>query len=293
MTSSTALPLESGSSPSIYSGIDWLSCSAPLSDAQPNLYAAGERLMRSEESLGNYRKAWTRNGLAGHVCGRVVRARNAELAFVQVSSDLAHTAFRDLLVTASNVSRIDLQITAEYPSGAAPDFATRAYHAHTPPGTPGKPPRRSLVRDTAGGATCALGSRASAVYGRLYDKGVESGKAPARTIWRWEVEVKGELASLTALELAAVESLEAEAASIVQGRFSQWGCRPPLRLPDKTSVQPRLLIRDPDYLTSLAWLHAAVRPTIERLTRAGMLPEVFQALGLDPPTGQHPLRALS
>lgn len=223
------------------------------------------------------------------IAGRAVVARSGTHVFAQVTSDLARARATELLAHATHVSRLDLQTTAECAPGAALGLARRAYKAPASPSRAGRPPARTLVQSQAGGASCLFGSRHSEVYGRLYDKGVESGWAVPGTIWRWEVELKGDTATLTWNELAQVESIEAAAAAVVWQRFMLWGSPPPQENPASDYLRIGLA-SEPDVTRSLLWLRTQVRPTVEWLAGSGHLQEVLAALNLtgDSHPGQPP-----
>lgn len=271
----------SGSLLSISSGIDWLSCSHPRGDVSDPLFAAGTRLLLRSEAAGNYRKDWSRNGLRGHIAGKVVRALSDTHTFIQVSGAEAHEAARDLIPLAQNVSRLDLQVTARYTPGGNPGVAHAAYQAEPPATRTGRPPRRELRQARDGGATCYLGARQSEVYGRVYDKGVEAGTDPPGTLWRWEVELKGDHARLTAHELHLIDTLEAEVAGWVRGHMEHWGVD--CAHFSVGSLSSQIVVEDSDEQTQLAWLATGVQPSVQRLLSRGREREVYEALGLPPP----------
>lgn len=274
--------LRSGSWLSTSSGIDWLSCSAPRCDEHDALWTRGGELLAAEEAEGNRVKPWRSHGLVGLVCGSVVRAVSPTHYFLQLSSERARTAAHGVLPLAGHTSRLDLQVTAQTPGEAPYDAARAAYRAREARRRGGRPLTRTHLYSTNGGATCYLGRRVSDAFGRVYDKGVEDKAAPAGTLWRWELELKRDVANLTALELLAVEDVEAAAAGLIRSTFAEWGVTVPtaaasIRKPSAQS--PR---SDADRL--LGWLATGVRPSVEFLLRAGRHADVLRALGLPPTT---------
>lgn len=267
----------------ISSGIDWLSCSTPRTDGREPLYLAATELLLQEERSGNDVKAWKSHGLHGFIAGSTVRAVSDTHVFAQVSGAAAGPALRKLLPHAQNCSRLDLQVTARTPLARTLDLAGLAYAAQEARKAGGRPLSRTIVRTRAGGATCYLGSRRSDVFGRVYDKGVESGQALPGHVWRWEVELKRHAAAFTAFELLQLEEVELTAAATVREHMLSWGISSPA-LPDSAGVSYSAEARSTDRARSLAWLSNYVSPTVRRLLRGGPALEVYQALGLTPPT---------
>lgn len=278
MTSSKCVPAPWGSLLSISSGIDWLSCSAPLSDEDWSLYAVARAAIRVQRLSGGLEKPWKMKGLTGWIANGIVAARSPTLAFASVSGANATEYFPILFPSAQHVSRLDLQLTARFQPGTAKGLAHALYNAPFGPTTTGRPPARTLLTTAAGGATCYIGKRKSEVFGRCYDKGVEEDSDPPGTLWRWEVELKNNTATLTAKELDQCESLASEAGSMVCGRFWQWGYSIPCS--SWSGLPFQVDKRRPDSAKTLEWLRTGVRPSVDRLIAAGLAREVREALGL-------------
>lgn len=279
----TASQLGSDSLPSISSGIDWLTCSAKRTDNLPSLWEAGTTLLREEERAGNIVRDWRTKFLTGHLCGQIVRATNAEVVVVTASGSRAQTAFRSLYPHAESFSRFDLQVTAEWGTpGQAPGVAEAAYAAHEARPRGGRPLNREIRQTNAGGVTCYLGSRQSDLFGRIYDKGVEEGSDPPGTRWRFELELHRGVATWTAHELAMLDDTDAAAAQHVSYQMGQWGVILPTG--PLSSLPLKSVIRKSDRARQLAWLRDGVAPSIQRLLSTGPAREVYEALGLTPPT---------
>jgi len=161
------------------------------------------------------------------------------------------------------------------------EVALVAYHAEAPVGRPGRPPARALHQTRAGGSTAYFGARQSEVYGRLYDKGVEAGTAPPGTVWRYEVELKGDRARFTAHELDLINALELDIASRVRWWFESWGVE--CAALARASLSSQIVVEHSDEQTQLEWLRTGVAPCIQRLLSRGREREVYDALGLEPP----------
>lgn len=265
---------------SIYSGVDWLSCSAPR-DAQGDLlWASGAALLAAERGAGNTEKPWRRYGLTGSLAGQVVLAYNAQHVFVQLSGERARTSWKDIHEVSSNTSRLDLQVTAKYDPSRTKTLSDRCYRIATAHERNGRPATAAIIHNSAGGSTLYLGSRSSDRFGRLYDKGVESGTAAPGVLWRWEVELKRESARLTAGELSRIQDLELEVTGLVEAHFERWGLHP-IVLSTGFDILSPFPVQVSD-LRTIAWLEKGVRPAVQRLIRSGKSAEVYKALGLSP-----------
>lgn len=265
---------------STYAGVDWLSCSAPRDERGDLLWETGTALLAAERGAGNREKPWRRFGLQGSLAGQVVLAFNAQHVFVQLSGERARTSWREPQMVASNTSRLDLQVTAKYDPSRTKTLSDTCYRIATSHERNGRPATAAIIHNSQGGSTLYLGSRSSDRFGRLYDKGVESGTEKPGVLWRWEVELKRAMAQLTAGELARVDVLEDEVAGLVEAHFERWGLHPIV-----LSTGFDILSPFPEQVSdsrTLAWLETGVRPAVQRLIRAGKAAEVYRALGISP-----------
>lgn len=141
-------------------------------------------------------------------------------------------------------------------------------------------PFLSLFIGPEGGDTLYVGSRHSQQFGRLYDKGVESGTSPPGHYWRAEVEYKKPLAGLMAGEL--VEETSANRVRAIADTVINWFCDRGIPvLGDEAgeraiqiSVEQRVTTAD----KKLAWLRTQVGPTVRQLVSLGLGKEVMKSL---------------
>lgn len=144
-------------------------------------------------------------------------------------------------------------------------------------------PMLSLFVGPRGGDTLYVGSRHSQQYGRLYDKGVESGTEKPGVKWRAEVEYKKPLAGMMAGELILEDSVTRQQAIIdtVLHWFSDRDIRvlpeSDNKLAITVSMEQRLTTAD----RKLAWLHSQVKPSVETLISLGLGKDVLKSLALD------------
>jgi DNA relaxase NicK len=146
------------------------------------------------------------------------------------------------------------------------------------PSRNGRPPTRTLIRDSDGGQTVYIGRRVSENMGRLYDKGVESATNAPGTRWRYEVEYKGDQAWNAVQALLPVE----EEARCVSSTVAQWFSSRGGRVWRHDSL---LAVRNwgPKETSTdkqLQWLARGVRPTVVALIDRLGYHRVTTALGL-------------
>jgi hypothetical protein len=138
----------------------------------------------------------------------------------------------------------------------------------------------ALIQNTDQGETLYVGSRRSAQFGRVYDKGVQSGNAPPGFCWRYEVEYKKPLSGLIARAVAATREKEAAA---IQATVYDWfysrGVTPVFQGDGSgVSIELETKISTPE--KKLAWLRKQVRPSVMELISGGRSEECIEALGL-------------
>lgn len=144
-------------------------------------------------------------------------------------------------------------------------------------------PGLSLFIGPEGGDTLYLGSRHSQQFGRLYDKGVESGTRPPGHYWRAEVEYKKPLSGLMAQELT-LETSDNRVKVIADTVINWFSDRGITVLGEEAgeraiqiSVEQRITTAD----KKLAWLRTQVGPTVRQLVSLGLGKEVLNSLLID------------
>lgn len=202
---------------------------------------------------------------------------------LQLSGAISHDYARQILLRDVNCTRIDIQHTYRLDIDDAGYGKTelekaeerrRSGEAHAAP--------RLLLIDGRGqtGDTVQCGARASENFGRIYDKGRESGQDIYERCWRYEVEYKGTAARHAAALIAKNFSRET-IAGLLAGRFGIWGFDTDIfdSVP-LNGVQYRRSVYDKDRL--LSWLAKQVQPSIQKLLSNGTgLDELGAVLGLD------------
>jgi len=242
------------------------------------------------EHYVNYRAAMSQdeptevnysNGFyAGVRCGQLQWGYSDSLGYILIASGAqAEKTWRQYQPAKVRVTRIDLMV----------DFRLRvpmplaANHFVELKGNRDRQfPKLTLWENTLGGSTLYVGSRQSQQYGRLYDKGNESGTDDNNIWWRAEVEYKKPLADEVGKALYATGSAD-RYQKIVQ-TVSDWYEARGIPLPIAPSgVDPLLfsvIKRVSTTEKKLTWLRTQVSPTVVQLIELGLAREVYSALSI-------------
>lgn len=130
------------------------------------------------------------------------------------------------------------------------------------------------------GATTYVGSRTSAQFMRLYDKGAESKIGHLTGLWRYEVETKDERAGAVARALFSQRQSDKASAGFVYHAFDRQGVKPAFAPPvDAPHVEHTRDETDDE--RRIKWLREHVSKTVSRLIASGLEAEVRAALGLN------------
>ena len=268
----------------VSTGIDYLTCSYEPSAVDGALDELIDATIVSERSKGNFVKPWSGYGYSGLKVGQFHCGERPDGRCVMLSGELAHESWARFAATASNVSRLDIEVTGRCGRQPAAEIARllRAARGFSPP--TGRPRKVGLRREWPQGMTLYLGSRQSAVYMRIYDKGAESGDDYYAGCVRIEAELKkGASAFMAAYLLRSPDREQAVCVRLSQLLAGSGGGS---QLLNDTRYQLILtdLQRSPrclsDIATSLSWLTTQVSPTVKRLIDAGEKEKVLEALGL-------------
>lgn len=259
-------------------GVDWITATAADAHAQLSLLSVAVTARREDMEIDGDEKPWAASGFNGWATRHVQYGTNGQRGILRLGGERAAQHWRACARAAESVSRIDLQATVEYP---APDtgIAASCYRSlETPVKRAGRPCTGRIVTGTDGGASCYVGSRSSAIMGRVYDKGIEAGIAPKGMLWRWEIEVKkplsGPCVSALLSEADPMESIRSRIAHFFRERT---GAAPFLAADLKVRDLP------PEPSTSeqqLEWLRRSVAPTVRRLLKSEGYGATLRALGL-------------
>lgn len=260
-------------------GVDWITATAPADGRDMALLLSAEGALEDERRAGHEeeRRRWQRYDL--RTAGGVSCGVREDGAIVRLSGESAHVHWRTVAKRAVNISRLDCEVTVcPYPPDPKLAARTLGHFARWRKGRPNAP-KLGFHGSPDGIETLYVGSRASDLFGRLYDKHKESGGDDWAACWRYEVECKGDLARRLARVLAAEHDPGRAARVFVHDYFSRRGCRPVF---ERGAGDVRVSCHRPvtDDMTRLKWLAESVQPVVLRLADKGQGQEVVRALGL-------------
>jgi len=259
-------------------GVDWITATANHGstrwDMQTFADTQRQRFMDADVAI----KPAYRLGYAGWEAPGFFNGNREGGSIVVASGSQAQEVFRSVVHVADNISRLDLQVTVATPI-ERPHLGIQAYQV-LKGGSPSRVQVKNvtLITSQPEGETCSIGKRSSDNYGRIYDKATESGQAPPRSLWRYEVEYKRGVAKRIALDLAGYEAAQAVAGSLVHSWFSARGVTP-IYAPEQLfcSQNPS---KDRPSKSVLSWFEDSLSITIARAVRRYGLVRVLEALRL-------------
>lgn len=263
-------------------GIDYITATAKDPRARTQMEILGHRLLCEEQKSGNETTTFKLHELQGLRCGSVEYATSFWWDMLRLSSHLAQDHWTKVVQQATNVSRLDLQLTFRLTpiNENLPEAVERAMRRFKREHNTRL--EIELRRNDVKGKTLYSGSRKSDRFARLYDKGRESRHPDLAGCWRIEQQIQNSLAWRYAKALLTSEEpnntiltemdryYRDRGAPLIQ---SSYGC--PLGMNDL----PRKLGQDAERV--LQWLQAQVAPAIAKQRASGNLDRVVQALGLD------------
>lgn len=275
------LPCSAKNVNAIGTGIDWLTCTTDKDEIGGAWYSYVVGTAGGD--VEPWRNRWY-NGVKADNLRWGYRERQGYI-FISTGDTVA-SVWRFVVPAAKSVSRVDLQVTVELEEPVV-QLAQEYYLS-----LPGDGRRNyTLMQNKKGGSTLYVGSRKSPGYGRLYDKGVESGAREPGSLWRYEVENKHPrstplamaLLSKTANEKDDVGTYNSLASAIIPhvwDWFDGKGVRPLF----SQNGDDELVIEIGRKVTTdekrLEWLRTQVAPTVSYFIKKNALSELVDALGL-------------
>jgi hypothetical protein len=183
------------------SGIDYITAvyKGPRSDS--DLASFGRFIVGEQRQLGEKESNFHFSGYRGLSCGSASFGVRWDSQIVRLSSSCAKEHWNQAYNLASNVTRLDLQITVLPPEG--PQARLAKHHREMLRGKRGRGRARKFKfwYGPNGPESAIFNSRKSDIFNRAYDKGLESGYEEFAGTLRYESELKRSVAKSCALEL--------------------------------------------------------------------------------------------
>jgi hypothetical protein len=261
------------------SQIDWLTLTFKEGGKWIAARLAAEHALELEKADGCDEQDLRFQGYSGWQAGRVGFGTRDDGGILRLSGALADEGAADLIPLASNVSRIDVAVTAQLPDGFPNPMLEGFKVGPATPAIHGQRPNYQLIQHSTQGTTLYVGARTSQAFGRCYDKWRQSELAYYAHCVRFELEAKGKLGSRLALALAGDPDRRSSIRATVHDYFSQRGVPCPF---DRgcgdlhvASYRPRT-----DDLSRILWLGRQVKPVIDELRSRGRMADIAAALGV-------------
>lgn len=262
----------------IGAGVDWLTATGDRGLNGWSFWGVGDCILQTQTAAGVEVKPAAVRDYKGRRGDGVFVGRRASDSIIILSGPRAAEHFADVTLAASNVSRLDVQMTV-YTGSEEPHLARDTFeHLKAAPARRGKPPTLSYTESHPKGETFYYGSRTSDSFGRLYDKASEAKLGTPRTIWRAEVEFKRSYARRLANRLARLPVPRLGVEPVVGSWWLSRGVRLPVSPLGRDLIDlPLAETRKGD---ELAWLARATPKAVRRAINAHGLQSVLDALGL-------------
>lgn len=230
------------------------------------------------------------SGYLGESVDGITWGQREDGSILRLSGEMAHRYHQTALTFASNVSRIDVQVTVQTSDGFTNYASLANALVQDDNRVKNGMTRTSLIKSTPRGTTSYIGSRSSDRYMRVYDKTAESDGAYPNYSWRYEVEYKKDRAFRVAQEVLRQKGSPEGIRQIVEQAFANYRIAIPVpALPP--GWRDAGIRQETNDERRLAWLQTSIRPMLSKLMEGIDKGTILEALGLDglidATTGEH------
>lgn len=267
-------------------GIDYITCTSKLRKSDSSLAAFGSYLVGLEVESGEREAVWRGHGYHGRHAGQVAYGRRHDTEIVKLSGELASAHWATCLNLSSNVSRLDLQVTVKPAEGSAKRLQRHHREVLRANKGKGRPAGFKCYYGPDGPECLTLGSRTSDVFGRFYDKWVESCLPYYAGCLRYEMELKRKRALAMAQHLDRQPdegaAIAAEVLKFARARNTQLSievdpatltCGRPANDNESRKQGGRAFKR-------IMWIENSIKPAVLELVQVGLMQECLVALGI-------------
>jgi hypothetical protein len=273
----------------VSAGIDYITATMPRTN--PNAidwYHNGITYLETIAKDGNYLISGRRLGYEGFTCGGSFAGERDDGYIVSISGERAQRGFDVVYRHLPHVSRLDVQCTFQS-STRDPNTALNARNAVAKANEKlGSESQRDaiLIESLRKGSTCYVCSQKSEQFARIYDKEAESKEEQYKNCWRYEVQLKNNLATKTATLFRLSEYAQPNHAAVfVRQWLAKRGIHAPWKADAELYALPSVTNGKTDVEARLRWLREQVRPAIRRLIKLGLRDSILEALDLEQKNG--------
>lgn len=259
-------------------GVDWITCTQSGRRSGEHLMDVAEDILAEVAEAGNDVSYSSLQGYHGKRAGGVTYGVRYDGYIAQLRGSDARDNWQRLMPHISNVSRLDIQSTFEFPTAQRELMRVAFARAKRARFKAGRRPNFTLINSTVKGSTLNFGCRSSDIMGRMYDKGVESKQTAPGILIRQEVEYKRDAALNCARRLNASESHRTLAVQVACSEFRQRGIiTSPLEIGE---VENARAAAQSDDARRLSYIRRSTSKTVEKILRSYSVDDVLEALGL-------------
>lgn len=265
-------------------GVDYITATCRSGPSAKALAGFGAYLVKEEANKGAKVANYRGTGYYGLHAGSAAYGSRADGSLVRLSSGVAAEHWAQLYVMADNVTRLDLQVTVVPWDGPYRRLARNLRQVKRVKHGRGRPFKHHLHSGELGPETLELGRRTSDQWGRIYNKGLQSKVAYYLGALRYEVQFNRHFALQMCEHLdqqsAQLGSIAAEVDAWFRNHHVAGMSEPALTVNiGRAALFPVHRSRSDQLDRQLTWLAVQIKPTLDRLTKAGLGHEVRHALG--------------
>jgi hypothetical protein len=276
----------------VTAGVDWLTVRTDDEKNGADLLRLSWAILEEQTGSLPFPKEAKLLAYRGWRAGPLGFMANGERCLLSLAGALAQKYLKRVEKIEVTATRIDLAVDVALFS-AKPEAALRyaellrTEQAGTREGYKSK---LTLITGSDGGSTLYIGNRSGRLFGRLYDKGIQSKTEASGLLWRYEVEYKQDAARAVYLGLLEAERQRDFIQARVHRHFRDRGVQP-LFLALGPAKPLERYKEETTPIDQLNWLKTQVAPTTRRLRIAGYEEDVYNALGLPLPADHYRKKA--
>jgi len=264
--------------PVIDAGIDYLTAFAEKGFRSLEFERTADALAEYEISAGQRLRPALIEGFAGSKGEHWFHGRRDDGNMLVLSGPLSARGATDVIPFATNVSRIDVQVTIQTPP-AQESFVVDGWKMlESKSAARGRPGSYEIRVRRPRGETLYVNSRRSDRYGRVYDWGAAHKMAVPKSIWRFELELKRRMALNCAMACRQLPSVGTHCSRLVEGFFNSKGVDTPWRIGDGDLAS--LPLAESKTRKTLTWFESCLSITIRKQINLWGADIVLPSLGL-------------
>lgn len=249
----------------IDAGLDYVRVTSQDKASQRAMFEYFRRVLVRDQKLGYEAKTGGAFGFLGTKCRHALYGQKREWAMLQASGYEAKQGMQ-LAIEGTQASRLDFQLTYWVGEGEVERIIREAYNAACGLRDPQRKHMRvNMIESRHAAQTVYLGSRASDIFFRIYDKFEESKKEEYRGCVRFELELKGRMAKVLWEKIRDGNVGMRACLEMLIAMLAERGVIVPSEDLDNQDI---IRLKKPETLieNTVSWLAAQVAPTVKRLS---------------------------